>query len=410
VVTVIGRRPTSLPTQIPTTTEGVTREDIERTVNATDSEDALKYFPSLLVRKRYIGDYNHAILSSRASGTGNSARSAVYADGILLSNYLGNGVGGLSFAPRWGLVTPEEIERVDVMYGPFSAAYAGNSVGAVVDYVTRMPTRFEAHAKVGLVAQPFELYGMKTTYRAWAASTSVGSRDGDWSWWINVNRTDSDGQPLTFATRLASSGVTGSTGTAVTGAVAGLNSANQPWLLLGAGTQYRTAQDHLKLKLAYDLAPTLRASYVFGAWRNEDAGVRAASAGHDVVMCPEQHVYLDHRQSPDPGEPIPVGEVHTLEDVYAYEPALSGARLRGVQAQVWSEHLDSARRVDYMAFPRLSAFAEVAWSSGSRDYAEFLPRLRDHHLPRLDALGVEYRPLDGPHPWQTRPGVPGRPR
>ena len=68
------------------------------------------------------------------------------------------------------------------------------------------------------------------------------------------------------------------------------------------------------------------------------------------------------------------------------------------------------RRVDYMAFPRLSAFAEVAWTNGARDYEEFLPRLRDHHLPRLDALGVEYRPLDGPHPWQTRPGVPGRPR
>ena len=111
------------------------------------------------MRKRYIGDYNHAILSSRASGTGNSARSAVYADGILLSNYLGNGVGGLSFPPRWGLVTPEEIDRVDVMYGPFSAAYPGNSVGAVVDYVTRMPTRLEAHAAVGYVVQPFELYG-----------------------------------------------------------------------------------------------------------------------------------------------------------------------------------------------------------------------------------------------------------
>lgn len=120
VVTVTGVRPTSLPTQIPTTMEGVTRDEIEKTINATDSEDAVRSFPSLLVRKRYIGDYNHAVLSSRASGTGNSARSAVYADGILLSNYLGNGA---TYAPRWGLVTPEEIERVDVMYGPFSAAY-----------------------------------------------------------------------------------------------------------------------------------------------------------------------------------------------------------------------------------------------------------------------------------------------
>ncbi len=272
LVRVQGAAPSSLPTNIPTTRETVTREDIERSINATDSEDALKYLPSLLVRKRYIGDYNHAILSSRASGTGNSARSAVYADGILLSNFLGNGVGGLSFPPRWGLVTPEEIEQVDVMYGPFSAAYPGNSVGAVVDYVTRMPTKFEAHAKVGYVSQPFKLYNTDTTYRAWQASASVGSRDGDLSWWINVNRTDSDGQPLTFATRLVSSGTAVTTGTPVTGAVAGLNNANQAWWLIGAGTQYRTVQDHLKLKLAYDLSPTLRASYVFGAWRNDADG------------------------------------------------------------------------------------------------------------------------------------------
>ncbi len=139
-VTVIGTRPTSLPTQIPTTIEGVTGDEIADTINATDAEDALKYFPSLLVRKRYIGDYDHAVLASRASGTGNSARSLVYADGILLSNLLGNGA---TYTPRWGMVTPDEIERVDVLYGPFSAAYSGNSVGAVVDYVTRMPEQFE---------------------------------------------------------------------------------------------------------------------------------------------------------------------------------------------------------------------------------------------------------------------------
>ena len=272
IVIVDGSRPTSLPTHIPTTMEGITREEIERSVNATDSEDALRYFPSLLVRKRYIGDYNHAILSSRASGTGNSARSAVYADGILLSNYLGNGVGGLSFPPRWGLVTPEEIERVDVMYGPFSAAYPGNSVGAVVDYVTRMPRKFEAHAKVGYVVQPFDLYGTHDTYRAWQASASLGNRSGDWAWWINVNRTDSEGQPQTFSTRLASAGTAEPAGTPVSGAVSDGNNGYQPWFVLGAGTQYHTVQDHLKVKLAYDISSTLRASYVLGVWENKSDG------------------------------------------------------------------------------------------------------------------------------------------
>jgi len=285
MVTISSGQPTSLPTQIPTTMEGVTREQIDQAINATDSEDALKYLPSLLVRKRYIGDYNHAILSSRASGTGNSARSAVYADGILLSNYLGNGVGGLSFPPRWGLVTPEEIERVDVMYGPFSAAYPGNSVGAVVDYVTRMPTKFEAHAGIAHVRQPFELYGTSATYRATQASASLGNKNGSWSWFINASHADSEGQPLTFATRLAASGAPGGTGTAVTGAVLEPNSAGVPWYLLGTGTQYHTVQDHLKIKLAYDITPTLRAAYTLGYWQNRAEG-RPASYLRDAAGQP----------------------------------------------------------------------------------------------------------------------------
>lgn len=272
VVTIVSKQPTSLPTQIPATMEGITAAQIAQNINATDSEDALKYFPSLLVRKRYNGDYNHAILSSRASGTGNSTRSAVYADGILLSNYLGNGVSGLSFPPRWGMVTPEEIERVDVMYGPFSAAYPGNSVGAVVEYTTKMPEKLEGAVKLGFTHQPFDLYNTQATFGGWQSSAQLGSRSGDWSWLVNLNHTDSKGQPLTFATRTVASGTAGSSGTAVTGAVPGLNSANAPWLILGTGTQYHTVQDHAKVKVAYDFSPTVRATYSLGIWQNTSEG------------------------------------------------------------------------------------------------------------------------------------------
>jgi len=272
VVTIVSQQPTSLPTHIPATMEGITAAQIEQNINATDSEDALKYLPSLLVRKRYEGDYNHAILSSRASGTGNSARSAVYADGILLSNYLGNGVSGLSFPPRWGMVTPEEIERVDVMYGPFSAAYPGNSVGAVVEYTTKMPEKLEGTVKMGYTHQPFDLYNTHATYGGWQSSASLGSRSGDWSWFLNFNHTDSQGQPLTFATRTVSTGTAGSAGTAVSGAVPGLSSANAPWLILGTATQYHTVQDHVKAKVAYDFSPTVRATYTLGIWQNTSEG------------------------------------------------------------------------------------------------------------------------------------------
>jgi len=266
IVMIVGQAPTSLPTHIPTTMEGISGDEIARNINATDAQDALKYLPSLLVRKRYVGDYNHAVLSTRASGTGNSARSLVFADGIQLSNLLGNGA---TFTPRWGLVTPEEIARVDVLYGPFSAAYAGNSVGAVVDYQTRMPKTFEAHAKLGLFHQPFKLYGSDANYGGQHASASLGDRTGAFSWWINVNRLDSDGQPLSFITKPLSTTAPAAGATVLTGSVLGADKSGAPWLLLGAGTQYHTVQDHAKLKLAYELGPTLRASYTLGWWVND---------------------------------------------------------------------------------------------------------------------------------------------
>lgn len=259
--------PTSLPTQIPTTMEGITKEQIEATVNATDAEDAIKYFPSLLVRKRYIGDYNHAVLSSRASGTGNSARSAVYADGVLLSNYLGNGA---TYAPRWMLVTPEEIERVDVMYGPFSAAYPGNSAGAIVDFVTRMPDTLEAHAKLTYFTQPsYDLYNTHDSYNGQQFSASLGDRVGNFSWWINANHLHSHSQPLTFPNKPISTTLASASDVVVSGAVFDKDRSNKPWVILGTATEYTTLQDHAKLKLAYDIAPTLRASYVLGYWHND---------------------------------------------------------------------------------------------------------------------------------------------
>ncbi|MFJ3716896.1 beta-N-acetylhexosaminidase [Streptomyces sp. NPDC090057] len=154
------------------------------------------------------------------------------------------------------------------------------------------------------------------------------------------------------------------------------------------------------------------------SWRGYGGGVAAARAGHDVVMCPEQYVYLDHRQAPGDDEPVPIGFVRTLEDVYRFEPvpaeltAEEARHVLGTQANVWTEVLEDAARVDYQAFPRLAALAEVAWSRlpapAERDFADFEHRMAAHYR-RLDALGVGYRPPTGPRPWQRRPGVLGRP-
>ncbi|NEA60492.1 beta-N-acetylhexosaminidase [Streptomyces sp. SID13666] len=154
------------------------------------------------------------------------------------------------------------------------------------------------------------------------------------------------------------------------------------------------------------------------SWRGYEGGIAAARAGHDVVMCPESHVYLDWRQSDRADEPVPIARVRTLEDVYRFEPVPAelteeqAAHVIGTQANAWTEVMDSPRVVDYMVFPRLAAVAEVAWSElpapAERDWPDFERRMEVHYA-RLDALGVEYRPPGGPLPWQRRPGVLGRP-
>lgn len=155
------------------------------------------------------------------------------------------------------------------------------------------------------------------------------------------------------------------------------------------------------------------------SWRGYEGGITAARAGHDVVMCPERAVYLDHRQDPGPEEPVPIGFVRTLEDVHRFAPVPpelteeQAAHVLGAQANVWTEVMEDQGRVDYQAFPRLAAFAEALWSAlpppAERDFAEFESRMAVHYA-RLDALGVAYRPPGGPRPWQRRPGVRGRPR
>ena len=139
-------------------------------------EDALKYLPSLIIRKRHIGDVQDP-LETRTSGLGQSARSLIYADGVLLSALIGNN--NTTASPRWGMVAPVEVSRVDVMYGPFAAGYPGNSMGAVVEITTRMPQQFEATAEVLGATQQFKQYGTSDHYNAFQATATIGSCVGD---------------------------------------------------------------------------------------------------------------------------------------------------------------------------------------------------------------------------------------
>lgn len=154
---------------------------------------------------------------------------------------------------------------------------------------------------------------------------------------------------------------------------------------------------------------------VVASWRGEVGARLAAERGYDVVACPADRVYLDYRQSEDADEPIPSGMPIGWRDVYAFDPVPSGltpaqaAHVIGGQGNLWTEHIDSPDRVDYMLFPRLGALAEALWTGPSREIGDFERRLPSY-LSRLEALGVGYRRETGPLPWQKRPGVTARTR
>lgn len=153
---------------------------------------------------------------------------------------------------------------------------------------------------------------------------------------------------------------------------------------------------------------------VVASWRGTSGALLAANAGHDVVMCPEDVVYFDYRQSSSPVEPIPTGVVTTVADVRAFTPIPEGlasnkhTHVLGGQANLWTEHVDSSRRLDYQVFPRLCALAEALWSGVDEPASNSFPERLRGHLSRLDAAGVEYRRSDGPRPWQRRPGISGK--
>jgi len=255
--------PRAVDPNLPASVETVTRDQFSNW-NVVNTEDVLKYMPNLAVRKRFIGDLN-SIIAVRGTSNTQSARGLVYADGLLLSNLLGN---NFSFPPRWSMVSPDEIQQVDVIYGPYSALYPGNSLGATVLISTRMPKKFEAEADVKAFTQHFSLYGVNRNFNGSEASASIGNQIGKFSFLLGVNHLENTSQPLQFAT-LAKSGTPAKAGdTPVTGAYFYNNQTNTPTAILGINGEgiEHTVQDQFKLKMQYDFTPTLQGAFTLGYW------------------------------------------------------------------------------------------------------------------------------------------------
>ncbi|PUA17790.1 TonB-dependent receptor [Glaciimonas sp. PCH181] len=266
VVVTSAREKQAFDANLPATSERITARQLE-TQNIVNTEDALKYMPNMAIRKRFIGDEN-ATISVRGNGTSQTARGLVYADGLLLSNLLGN---THSFPPHWSMVFPEDIAQVDVMYGPFSALYSGNSMGATVAITTKMPTKLEAMVKAQVFSQQFSLFGVDSHYDGNKTTASIGNKIGNFSFLLGIDHLSNAGQPFVYASQPRST--TPATGAAipVTGAYPYTDPNGAPATIFGVNGEgaERAVQDQFKFKAIYDITPTLQAGLTFGSWRQQ---------------------------------------------------------------------------------------------------------------------------------------------
>lgn len=135
------------------------------------------------------------------------------------------------------------------------------------------------------------------------------------------------------------------------------------------------------------------------SWRGIEKGVEAAKQNHHAIMVPNHFLYFDYYQGPGEQEPLAIGGLTTLDRVYNYEPIPAGLAphlipyIIGVQANIWTEYMHDASHVEYMAFPRALALAEMGWSQrDKRNYSLFKSKL-GKHVKFLKAHNINHKSL-----------------
>ncbi len=134
------------------------------------------------------------------------------------------------------------------------------------------------------------------------------------------------------------------------------------------------------------------------SWRGNRGGIEASKAKHDVIMAPYDYCYFDYYQGQQELEPEAIGGFVPLNKVYNFEPVPTeltpdeAKHILGGQANIWAEYISTPQHVEYMAFPRIAAMAEVVWTAKeNRNWDDFMARMAKH-TSLLDAMKINYAP------------------
>lgn len=156
---------------------------------------------------------------------------------------------------------------------------------------------------------------------------------------------------------------------------------------------------------------TLAKGSVIMPWLSINNGAKAANAGFGVVHTAVGPFYLDSYQSADRGEPSALyNGPTTAESIHRFNLYPAGLtpegrkNILGAQGQLWTELMPRTDDIEYQAFPRACAIAELTWTQPERraDTAAFMLRLADHGA-RLSALGLNHRQVAPPASLQWTP-------
>ena len=125
-------------------------------------------------------------------------------------------------------------------------------------------------------------------------------------------------------------------------------------------------------------------SDVVTIWQR-DAAERSAKAlerGMQVVLCPKDPCYFDFGYARNPTRKV--FEWQPLKGI----PADRQSLVKGGQACLWTEFVPTMSDVNHMLYPRLCALADVLWTGGGGNYAQFADSLKATVLPMLAHTGV----------------------
>lgn len=260
----------AIPRDTPGVVVRVHRDDL-KALNQVTTSEALRYQPDLDIRERFIGDTN-ALIGGRDFSVLQPARALVYVDGLLISNFLGN---SYSYPPKWGVISPDDIGRIDILYGPFSALYPGNSMGSTVAIQTRKPEHLEASVQSQWLEQTYnDPYGHGNDFSGNQQSLHLADRQGAFWYSLNASRLSNAGQPMMYAVPNSS----GAAGTPVTGLVQDTGTDGQPRQVAGQTNQSQVLQQQQSLRMGYAFTPNISANVTLAHWTNH-----ADTTGHTFL-------------------------------------------------------------------------------------------------------------------------------